>query len=254
MKKIIRAVFIITGCVLLFVFIAPLKAHILNIGNIAGMVFSLLMILTGIFLNQLISLAGRIKKTKVGKFAYIAFLTAVTAVLLCFFTALGSAVAASSTNADGQQVVIVLGCKVNNDKPSLMLYQRINSAYEYLLENPRAVAVLSGGQGYGEDISEAYCMYLTLTEKGIDPERLYMEGDSTNTFENIKYSKQIIDENNLSTDVAIATSDFHLKRAVMIAEKQGLNAKRICAKSPDFSKPTYYVRDTLGVIKEFIFR
>ena len=137
--------------------------------------------------------------------------------------------------------------------PSWMLSYRIDSAYKYLEAHPDSVAVLSGGQGNKEDISEAQCMFNVLTEKGIDPDRLYLEDKSTNTFENISFSKKIIDENNLSTDVAIATSSFHLKRATIIAEKQELKPARISAYTSHFLRATYYVRDTFGVIKEFLF-
>ncbi|MCC8072621.1 MAG: YdcF family protein, partial [Clostridiales bacterium] len=68
---------------------------------------------------------------------------------------------------------------------------------------------------------------------------------------NIYNSKQIILKNNLSTNVAIVSSDFHLKRASMIAQKNGLTPYRISAHSGFFDVPTFYVRDTLGVIKEF---
>ena len=173
--------------------------------------------------------------------------------MLCCFIALGSTIAASTTNATNQQTVIILGCAVVGKSPSWMLSYRIDSAYKYLEAHPDSVAVLSGGQGNKEDISEAQCMFNVLTDKGIDPDRLYLEDKSTNTFENISFSKKIIDENNLSTDVAIATSSFHLKRATIIAEKQELKPARISAYTSHFLRATYYVRDTFGVIKEFLF-
>lgn len=253
MRKIIRIVLILIGIGLFFVFAAPLWAHILNIGNAVGMAGAVILIITGIFLNQFRTAAKHIKSKKAGKIIFNTGMTAVIAVTLSFFIALGSTVASSTTNADNQKTVIVLGCAVNGENPSLMLSYRIDSAYNYLAENPESVAILSGGQGSGESISEAQCMFNKLTEKGIDANRLYLEDKSTNTFENISFSKQIIEEENLSKDIAIASSDFHLKRATMIAKKQDLTAKRISAPAGYFLGPTSYVRDTLGVIKEFIF-
>lgn len=96
-------------------------------------------------------------------------------------------------------------------------------------------------------------MYNILTEKGISPDRLYLEDKSTNTEENIAFSKRIIDENGLDTDIAVVTSDYHLKRATMICKKNGLkNVHRISAASVYFDKPTFYLREVLGVVKEFI--
>lgn len=235
-------------------FIAPLFANILNIGNTLGIAGSVLLILWGIFLDPLTKLKNKIKSTKTGRIIFNISATGVIAAVLSFFIALGATLISSTTNAANQKTVIILGCAVVGDQPSWMLLHRIEGAYEYLEENPESVAILSGGQGNNEDISEAQCMFNVLTEKGIDENRLFLEDKSTDTFENITFSKQIIDDNDLSTDVAISSSDFHLKRATMVAEKQGLTAKRISAKTSVFLTPTYYVRDTLGVILEFIVR
>lgn len=253
MKKWIRIIFIIIGGILLFYFIAPLFAHILNIGNLAGMIFSAALIFLGLFLNPILNLVEKIRAKKAGKTTFDTLFVAGCSVMLCFFIALGATIAASTTNATNQKTVILLGCAVVGERPSWMLSYRIDSAYKYLEEHPDTVAVLSGGQGSNEAISEAQCMFNELTEKGIDPSRLYLEDKSTNTFENISFSKKIIDENNLSTDVAIATSSFHLKRATMIACKQGLNPARISSYTSHYLRATYYVRDTFGVIKEFLF-
>ena len=252
--NIVRLLLVITGIALLIAFAAPLAAHILCIGNALGIAFSAVMIIAGAFLNPIIRLVKKIRKKKSGKIITNTIFSCVTIVMLCFFIALGATIGASSTNADGQNTVIVLGCAVHGETPSLMLSYRINSAYDYLTKNPKSVAILSGGQGRGESISEAQCMFNELTKKGIAPSRLYLEDKSTNTFENISFSKNIIEKYGLSTDVAVATSNFHLKRATMIAEKQGLTAKRISADTSQFLIPTYYVRDTLGVIKEFIIK
>lgn len=253
MKKWIRLILIVIGGTLLFYFIAPLFAHILNIGNLAGIIFSATLICLGLFLNPILMLVEKIRSKKAGKIIFDTLFVSGCSVMLCFFIALGSTIAASTTNAKDEETVIVLGCAVVGERPSWMLGYRIDSAYKYLEEHPDSVAVLSGGQGNNEDISEAQCMFNVLTEKGIAPERLYLEDKSTNTFENISFSKKIIDENNLSTDVAISTSSFHLKRATIIADKQGLNPARISAYTSHFLRATYYVRDTFGVIKEFLF-
>ncbi len=252
MIKIIRALLIIIGSVLLLLFLAPLTVHILNIGNIIGITASVIIIIAGIFIKKLLLLCRKIRANKKGKITFNVIFGSASALFMCFLLALCSTFVYSVPNADTQNVVIVLGCAVKGTVPSKMLMQRINAAYDYLNENPDSVAVLSGGQGTGERISEAECMYNVLTEKGIDADRLFLEDKSTNTFENITNSKKIIDDNALDGEIAIASSDFHLKRAVLVAKKQGIDAKRITSKTDFLLKPTYYVRDTLGVIMEFI--
>ena len=59
-------------------------------------------------------------------------------------------------------------------------------------ENPETKAVLSGGKGDGESITEAQAMCNYLVEHGIDRERLILEEKSTNTTENLKFSLGII--------------------------------------------------------------
>lgn len=116
----------------------------------------------------------------------------------------------------------VLGCRVKGTVPTRALMSRCKAAFDYLTENKDSVAVLSGGQGADEDISEAECMYHILTEKGIDKTRLYIENASTSTEENLKFSSDVIDKNNLSKEIVICTSEYHIYRALMIAKKQAL--------------------------------
>lgn len=65
--------------------------------------------------------------------------------------------------------VIVLGAGVNGTEPSLSLRTRLDAALDYLERWPEIPVVLTGGQGYGEEITEAACMYAYLTEHGVDP-------------------------------------------------------------------------------------
>ena len=64
--------------------------------------------------------------------------------------------------------VVVLGCQVKGEAPSLTLTERLDAAYDYLCSHPDAACILSGGQGDDEKISEAECMYRYLTKKGFD--------------------------------------------------------------------------------------
>ena len=88
---------------------------------------------------------------------------------------------------------VVLGCHVKDGRPSRILGERIDAAYEYLSSHPQAIAVLSGGQGEDEAISEAECMYRELTARGIDGSRLYKEESSVNTPTNLRHSRGILE-------------------------------------------------------------
>lgn len=92
--------------------------------------------------------------------------------------------------------VIVLGAGVNGDVPSLSLQNRLLAAQRWLTNHPDSKAILSGGQGPGENISEAQCMYQWLTQYGIAGERLLLEDQSRSTQENLKYSAALLQVDN----------------------------------------------------------
>ena len=144
--------------------------------------------------------------------------------------------------------VIVLGCQVRGTAPSRLLSYRIEAAAAYLKANPETVAILSGGRGGGENISEAACMYRGLTDRGIDPARLYPEEQAANTLENLRYSKEIMEREGLQGPVALVSSDVHICRAETMAEDLGLQAYGLAAKTSWYSRPTYVLREALGLL------
>lgn len=149
--------------------------------------------------------------------------------------------------------LIVLGARVRGETLSLSLKARLDVACEYLKENPETKAVLSGGQGEGEDISEAEAMRRYLVEQGIDEERLYLENQSRDTTENLKYSFEIIDGEKEDASVIVVTNRFHVLRSKMIAKDLGKEVSGIGARTLQFLIPTYYLREFFAVVAEAIF-
>lgn len=147
--------------------------------------------------------------------------------------------------------VIVLGAKVNGTYPSLSLKARLDTAVEYLNNYPDSKVIVSGGQGPDEGISEAECMYNYLVDKGINPERIIMEDKSTNTKENLEFSKVFLDPD--KDFVVLITNDFHVFRSVKIAEKMGyVHVDGQAAPSLWYLIPTNYAREFLAVVKDFL--
>ena len=158
--------------------------------------------------------------------------------------------AAAGTPDTACDYVIVLGAGVNGTEPSLTLRERIDAAYNYLTAHPDAVCIVSGGQGNGESITEAACMYRELTEMGIAPERIWQEDKATNTRENLAYSLDLIDRNTGTrpTRIGLVSSEYHLYRAGLFAREQGLDACGIPAKTSWFSlRLNYYLREIVAV-------
>ena len=131
---------------------------------------------------------------------------------------------------DDADYIIVLGSKVNGTKPSYSLQYRIDKAAEYLKSHEKTIAIVSGGQGKGEDISEALAMKQGLIKQNIAEDRIIMEDKSTSTDENITFSKPLIPAD--MKKGMIVTNDFHMFRAKKIAAKQGLQLEGLPAKTP----------------------
>ena len=74
-----------------------------------------------------------------------------------------------------------------------------------------------------------------------------MEDSSVNTEENLRFSKQIIEDNGLPEKVTLVTDSFHQLRAEMLAEQQGIETYNISGKTSWYLMPTYWVREWFGV-------
>lgn len=157
---------------------------------------------------------------------------------------LGSGLMAPQPNLDA---IIVLGAKVNGRVPSGALRNRIQVGVEYLRDNPETIAVLSGGQGPDEGISEAQCMYENMVAAGIDPARLIIEDQSTDTSENLKFSRVLLPEG--TETIGLVTNNFHICRSLALARKLGWeNVHGVPVATTMLSMPHYLMREFIGIL------
>ncbi len=165
---------------------------------------------------------GNAKIKRIAKIVKIVTFTALFVFLVSFAWVEGLILA----NDDGTEnptapTLVVLGAGLDGDRPSLTLIARLQTALVYLNEHPAAVAVVTGGQGAYETVTEASAMAKWLTQKGIDPGRIYLEDRSTDTRENLHNAREIILREGLSQPIAVVSNSFHLYRARILAEKAG---------------------------------
>lgn len=160
----------------------------------------------------------------------------------------------TETSAD---YIVVLGAGVNGTEPSLSLLNRLEATQAYLSEHPETVAVVSGGQGPGEDVTEAQCMYDWLLSHGIEPERVIRETKATSTVENLRFSLEIIQGLGSQEDsvIGIVSSEYHLHRAKQMAVDLGYaDPIGIAGKT---SYPTllinYAIREAFGLTHYYVF-
>ncbi len=152
---------------------------------------------------------------------------------------------------EGLDYLIVLGAQLKPSGPSFVLKKRLDTAYDYLCENPDTIVIVSGGQGSNEPMSEAEGMYRYLVEKGIDPGRIIKEDRSTDTNQNIKYSMELFDYENAS--VGIVTNNFHVFRGVHLAKAAGCKeVYGLAAPAYSMHLPNNMLREFLGIVVDFL--
>ena len=252
-KKILGTIFrILLICFSFFMLWWYMISRIVTIGSMLGIMFFSCTALCGIFSKQFFMLIDKIKSYKVGKIIFRVITVIFTAGMIFVAAELGAMAYGACRTPAENATLVVLGCQVNGTNPSQMLRIRLQTAYDYLVEHPDAKCIVSGGQGSNEMISEAQCMYNWLTEKGISADRIYMEDKSTNTDENIKFSKEIIEKENLNENLAIVTDGFHELRASIIAAKHGCSSGAVSAPTPFYLAANFTTRELLALAAEII--
>ncbi len=239
--------------VFLGLFLNSMMLGIVNAGNLAGTMACLLGLL---FFGANSFCARRLQllwEKRPGRFL-ICFGTGV--VCLCAVLAIlisGLMLHAMYDTPKQENVVVVLGCKVRNGVPSLMLQRRLEAAYDYLVQHPDVPVIVCGGQGPDESISEAQCMYEYLTAKGIEEGRILLDDRSVSTYENLQNAKEYLVSHQLGSTITIVTDGFHQYRASMIADSLDLSCDHISAKTSWYLVPAYWIREWLGVCYQFVF-
>ncbi|MEK6265663.1 MAG: YdcF family protein [Clostridium sp.] len=190
---------------------------------------------------------GKLKTTiKIGFFIGLASFVVIEAVII------GAAISKHKEKTD---YLVILGAGLRGETPSMALYQRLYASLEYIKINPEIKIVVSGGQGPGESITEAEAMKRFLTENGVEANQIIKEERSTDSFENLKFTTNILKEleKNEEIEVTIVTNNFHMFRAKFLAQRQGLKAYGYPSPLHPMLVPTYFVREYLAVINSFIF-
>lgn len=146
--------------------------------------------------------------------------------------------------------LLVLGAQIKENKVSKNLKKRLDTALIYLRQNKRTQVIVSGGRGTNELISEAAAMKAYLLDQGIESDRILTEDQSSNTTENLRFSRRLIRQN---ASVAIVTNGFHIYRSVKLAKKQEISRLyALVAPTEPVLSLHYYVREAAGVMKDWL--
>ena len=148
------------------------------------------------------------------------------------------------------EYMVVLGAKVRVTGPSASLWDRIHGAYGYLQEHPQVIAIVSGGQGDDEPMTEAQSMYDELVALGIDPDRIWMEPNATSTWENINFALDLVEAKTGTRPqkLGVVSSEYHLFRASLFAKACNVDFVGIPAHTSRFSQMVnHFLREVAGV-------
>ena len=119
------------------------------------------------------------------------------------------------------EVMVIFGCQMRKDGPSVLLRDRLDTALAYWEGCPDIKIVVTGGKGDDEHLSEAQGMYDYLTARGVDGANIYMEDKSRNTWQNVNYTFDLMEREgwSLTDDVLLVSSGFHLARIELLWDR-----------------------------------
>ncbi len=169
-------------------------------------------------------------------------------------TIVADGVAARHEPEPDKDFVIILGCGLKKDgTPTPLLQGRIDRALAFAAKqtaetgkNP--VFVASGGQGADEIVSESAAIRKYLMEHGVSEERIVEEDRSTNTYENMKFSKEKILAIDPGAKVAFSTTNYHVFRSGLLARRVKMRAVGMGAETKWYFWPNAAVREFAGLL------
>lgn len=149
--------------------------------------------------------------------------------------------------------ILVLGSGLIGDQVPPLLAQRLDRGIHlYKKYNEHPLFIVSGGKGDDEVVSEASAMKKYLVSKGIKEDLILVEDQSTTTFENLTFSKKILQERgDEQKTVAVVTNSFHVFRAVIYMRLVGLNGYGSGSKTAFYFLPSAYIRETVALMKMY---
>lgn len=155
------------------------------------------------------------------------------------------------------EVMVIFGCQVMPWGPSVLLQDRLDTALDYLSDHPDIPVVVTGGKGDNEHLSEARCMYDYLTAHGIDGQRILMEDRSTDTWENVRFTRDLLVEHGMSPrSVLLVSNGFHLSRVELLWGRAWGDCTRSTLAAPTSHQPSavkMFFREPLALVKSFLF-
>ena len=150
--------------------------------------------------------------------------------------------------------IIILGCSIDR-KGGLrpLLKGRANRAVRFAWDQEIASGksckyVPSGGQGPDEVMSEGSALELYLLSHGAEEDEVFPEKKSRNTYENMLFSKAVIDSLKPDAKIAFATTNFHVFRSGLLARAAGFDAEGVSSPTKWYFWPNGFIREFFALL------
>ena len=226
--------------------------------NLLGMIFSLLWII-GIVLSIITAMnsSGEVHEAMLWGSISMSIDCIICYVECMLFAVIFSAFRASRHKPPyDRDYIMILGCGIlKNGRLTPLLKSRSVAALDFEKTQfektgKHAVFVPSGGQGSDEIISESEAIERYLIKKGIPRERIIREDKSTSTYENLKFSRERIEERCEGREYksAFATTSYHIFRGYVLSDNLGFKTEGIAAKTKWYFSINAFLREFVGLL------
>ena len=177
----------------------------------------------------------------------------------CFECVLAGAIvcglkAARHVPAPEADYILILGCKFRRDGTlTPLLRGRVDRAVAFWLAQReatgrQAVLVPSGGRGADEPMAEAEAMRRYLVAQGIPEDSILPEDRSRNTYQNMQFSKALIEARAPGARVVYATTNYHVFRSGVWANLAGLPCEGVGSPTKWWYWPNAFMRECAGLM------
>ncbi|MGU3409739.1 YdcF family protein [Microbacterium sp. M1A1_1b] len=149
-------------------------------------------------------------------------------------------------------VVVVLGSGLVRGQVPPLLRSRLDkgiAVWRHSVARGRSTVMIpSGGQGPDESRAEGAAMAEYLVAQGVPETAVLPETRSTNTDENLRFSQRVQQDGGLTGSVVVATSNYHVMRAAMLARSIGSDAEVVGARTARYYVPSAFLREFVAVV------
>ena len=182
-------------------------------------------------------------------------------IMLCYFETIlaGACVmewkAVRRKAAYDKDFIMILGCSIDRKGGLLPLLKgRTNRAIHFGWEQEiqtgkKVIYVPTGGKGQNEIMSEGSAMEMYLLSHSVEQYEILPEKQSANTWENMCFSKKLMDSVKPEPKVAFTTTNYHIFRSGMLARKAGLDAEGVVSETKWYFWPNGFIREFFAILK-----